>query len=158
MTDTLNPKQKLFVQYFLELRDAKQAAIKAGYSAKTAATLGSRLANMPKIKKLIKAAIEREDRKMAAEAKKKGDNAEIDSIASHVKKAIENFNELKRLAMLNGEISSAIKAEENICKIRGLYAPAKQELEISNLKPPPTFEQLCAREQIEQIEHKEEEE
>jgi len=148
MTDTLNPKQKLFTQYLLECGNAKQAAIMAGYSAKTAATLGSRLANMPKIKKLIKAAAEKQDRKMAAEAKKKGDNAEIDSIASHVKKAIANFEELKRLALEGGKIEAAIKAEENICKIRGLYILDKK-IEISS-EQKITFEQLC---EIKEVEH-----
>ena len=38
----LTAKEKAFCQYYIELNNATQAAIKAGYSAKTARTIGAR--------------------------------------------------------------------------------------------------------------------
>ena len=46
---TLTTKQKLFVSEYLVDRNAKQAAIRAGYSAKTAEVQGSRLLSNVKV-------------------------------------------------------------------------------------------------------------
>ena len=50
---TLTTKQKLFVSEYLVDRNAKQAAIRAGYSAKTAEVQGSRLLSNVKVKELV---------------------------------------------------------------------------------------------------------
>ena len=50
---TLTTKQKLFVSEYLVDRNAKQAAIRAGYSAKTAEVQGSRLVSNVKVKELV---------------------------------------------------------------------------------------------------------
>ena len=51
--ETLTSKQKLFVSEYLVDRNAKQAAIRAGYSAKTAEVQGSRLLSKAKVKALV---------------------------------------------------------------------------------------------------------
>lgn len=56
MTDPLNPNQRRFVQEYLVDLNATQAAIRAGYSAKTAYVQGSRLlANVKVQAEIVKA-------------------------------------------------------------------------------------------------------
>lgn len=50
---TLTSQQRLFVSEYLIDRNAKQAAIRAGYSAKTAEVQGSRLLSKDKVKELV---------------------------------------------------------------------------------------------------------
>jgi phage terminase small subunit len=49
----LTPKQKAFADYFIELGNATQAAIKAGYSKKTAFTIGNENLKKPYLKDYI---------------------------------------------------------------------------------------------------------
>ena len=49
----LSIKQKAFVLYYLKYKDATKAAIEAGYSKKTAYSIGHENLNKPEIKKLI---------------------------------------------------------------------------------------------------------
>lgn len=49
-TQALNTRQKLFIDKYIELDNATQAAIAAGYSEKGAGVVGSRLLNHNKIK------------------------------------------------------------------------------------------------------------
>lgn len=49
----LTPKQKAFADYYIELGNATEAAIKAGYSKKTAYSIGNENLNKPEIKKYI---------------------------------------------------------------------------------------------------------
>jgi phage terminase small subunit len=53
MTDTLTPKQQRFVEEYLIDLNATQAAIRAGYSDKTACEQGSRLLTNVKVSKAI---------------------------------------------------------------------------------------------------------
>jgi len=52
-SDTLNPKQKRFVEEYGVDSNARQAAIRAGYSEKTAQEQGSRLLSNVKVKKAL---------------------------------------------------------------------------------------------------------
>ena len=49
----LTPKQKAFADYFIELGNATQAAMKAGYSKKTAFTIGNENLKKPYLKDYI---------------------------------------------------------------------------------------------------------
>lgn len=49
----LNPKQKLFVAHYIVSLNAKQSAIKAGYSENTAEMQGSRLMSYDKVSKAV---------------------------------------------------------------------------------------------------------
>lgn len=50
MKDTLNAKERAFVLAYVELKEGKSAAIKAGYSAKTAESKASQLLRIVKVK------------------------------------------------------------------------------------------------------------
>lgn len=50
----MNGKQKAFADYFIELDNATQAAIRAGYSEKTAHSIGSRLLKHVEVQEYIK--------------------------------------------------------------------------------------------------------
>lgn len=54
----LNPKQQRFVDEYLKDRNATQAAIRAGYSKKTAGSQGHDLLKKPEISEAIRAASE----------------------------------------------------------------------------------------------------
>jgi phage terminase small subunit len=58
MSNQLNPKQLLFAEEYIKDYNATQAAIRAGYSPKTAGSQGGRLLNHVEIQKLIAKAIE----------------------------------------------------------------------------------------------------
>lgn len=49
----LNPKQKLFIAEYLKDKNGKQAAIRAGYSPKTAEVQASRLLSVAKVKAAV---------------------------------------------------------------------------------------------------------
>jgi phage terminase small subunit len=55
----LTAKQRAFIRHYQVLRNAKAAALKAGYSEKTAAKIGSENLAKPEIKKAIDAAEQR---------------------------------------------------------------------------------------------------
>lgn len=55
----LNNKQKMFIAEYLKDKNATQAAIRAGYSKKTAGIQGFDLLNKPKIKECIEAELEK---------------------------------------------------------------------------------------------------
>ncbi|MEF9952946.1 MAG: terminase small subunit [Clostridium sp.] len=62
----LTPKQKAFADYYIELGNATEAAIKAGYSKKTAAVIGAENLIKPNIKAYIDQRIKELDDKAIA--------------------------------------------------------------------------------------------
>ncbi|MEG2538065.1 MAG: terminase small subunit [Clostridium sp.] len=62
----LTPKQKAFADYYIELGNATEAAIKAGYSKKTAAVIGAENLIKPNIKSYIDQRIKELDDKAIA--------------------------------------------------------------------------------------------
>lgn len=60
----LTPKRQRFVNEYLKDLNATQAAIRAGYSAKTAHVIGPRLKEIPEVKAAIDAAIERRNKRL----------------------------------------------------------------------------------------------
>jgi len=106
MGEKLTAKQKAFVQEYLVDLNATQAAIRAGYSAKTAGSIGQRL--------LTKVEIQAE---LAAAMAARGERTEI--TADYV------LRRLKEEAELTGEGSShsaRIKALELLGKHQGMFA------------------------------------
>ena len=64
--EALTEKQKRFIDYYIECADAKQSAIKAGYSEKTAKQIGSE--NLSKLDRFIKIKLkEKEDSRIASQ-------------------------------------------------------------------------------------------
>ena len=62
----LTPKQKAFADYYIELGNATEAAIKAGYSKKTATVIGAENLIKPNIKSYIDQRIKELDEKAIA--------------------------------------------------------------------------------------------
>lgn len=65
----LTAKQKKFADAYIKSGNAKQAAIEAGYSKKTAATIGSENLIKPNVKKYIDTCMEQIDSQQIMEAK-----------------------------------------------------------------------------------------
>jgi len=126
----MNLREQKFVEKYIECGNAAEAALAAGYGKKHPSAQGQRLLK----DKEVKAAIDK------AFAKSE------ETAAWNAEKAIKEFEAIKKLA-LDGDIpnyGAAVKSVENICKIKGLFAPEKHEMELNGtLKPKITFEQLC---------------
>lgn len=68
LSDGLTPKQQRFVEEYLIDLNATQAAIRAGYSAKTAHAAGSRLLTNVKVKPVIRAAMDERAKRLEISA------------------------------------------------------------------------------------------
>lgn len=66
----LPPKQRLFIAEYVVDKNAKQAAIRAGYSAKTAEVQGSRLLSNVKVRELIDKKLEKLEEKVGLTAER----------------------------------------------------------------------------------------
>jgi len=101
----LTPKQQKFVQEYLSDLNATQAAIRAGYSPKTAEVQGPRLLGNVRVSSAIHAWQQR--------AAKKADI----TLDSHLAKLAE----LRDMAIQAGQLGPAITAEAQRGKAAGLY-------------------------------------
>jgi len=131
-----SPKKQKFTKEYAKCGNATKAARLAGYSEKTAKSAGNRLLKDKAVKKALK---------QAAEQSKKAAVWNMDH-------AIEELEEIKAVA-LTGDFpntASAIKAIEVICKLKGLFAPEKQEIALEGGKHILTFKELCDNERGEQ--------
>lgn len=66
MADKLTPKQKAFADYYIETGNATEAAIKAGYSKKTAYSIGNENLKKPEVKRYIEQRITEKEEKLIA--------------------------------------------------------------------------------------------
>jgi phage terminase small subunit len=66
----LNPKQKLFVAEYLKDKNGKQAAIRAGYSPKTAEVQASRLLSVAKVRTVVDESLEKLHKKLDISAER----------------------------------------------------------------------------------------
>ena len=102
-SQTLTPKRQRFVNEYLVDLNAKQAAIRAGYSAHTAAVQGSQLLTKPKVQQAVQAA--QAARSIAAESTR-------DYIVAGLRRITG------KLDVRDGD---AIRAYDVLAKIEGLY-------------------------------------
>lgn len=108
----LTPKQAVFVGEYLIDLNATQAAIRSGYSPKTADAIGRENLRKPLISEAIqKAQLERSKRVQYT-----GDDA------------IDDLKRIKDMAMDENRFNEAIKAIEVIGKFSGFNAPEKKEI------------------------------
>ena len=105
---SLNPKQQRFVEEYLKDSNATQAAIRAGYSKKTAQPQSARLL----LNVIIKNAIKKAQKSLS----------ERTEITQEVV-----IQKLKEIADANGKISVAVRAWELIGKNLGMF---KERIEI----------------------------
>ncbi|TGR55694.1 terminase small subunit [Mesorhizobium sp. M00.F.Ca.ET.151.01.1.1] len=103
-TAPLTPKQQRFVQEYLQDHNGTQAAIRTGYSAKTAKQQGSRLLAEPRIQAAVKAG----QQKVAKKAE-----VTVDSLMAELEQA-------RKLALKEKLASAAVTATMGKGKLAGL--------------------------------------
>jgi len=108
----LTPKQARFVAEYLIDLNATQAAIRAGYSPKTAFAIGSENLRKPLVAEAIKAG-------QAEVSKQQGITLE-----SH----LAMMETLRDKALAAGQFSAAITAEANRGKVAGLYVDKVEDV------------------------------
>ncbi len=104
MTGKLSPKQERFVAEYLKDQNATQAAIRAGYSKKTAAQQGSRLLMNVEVSK----AVGKRQQRVAKKAE-----ITVESLAAE-------YEEARRLAKKEGQASAMVAATTGKGKLSGL--------------------------------------
>lgn len=130
MADKLTPKQSAFVHEYLVDLNATQAAIRAGYSAKTACEQASRLLADVKIAEAVKAA-------MDARAERTEITADyvLDGIKSLVERCIQAEAVKDNQGNLTGEYkfeaASALRGYELLGKHLGLF-PNKVDVSVKD--------------------------
>ncbi|MFT4410197.1 terminase small subunit [Stenotrophomonas muris] len=100
----LTPKQQRFVQEYLKDHNGTQAAIRTGYSAKTAKQQGSRLLAAPRIQAAVRAG----QKKVAKKAE-----VTVDSLMAELEQA-------RKLALKEKQASAAVTATMGKGKLAGL--------------------------------------
>lgn len=115
----LNDKQRRFVEEYLIDLNATQAAIRAGYSAKTAQVQGARLLLNVMVKSAINAGLAQKQEKSERKA-----SDVLKDIQELGKRAIEAFSNEPTAPMLNG----ALKALELEGRHYGMF---KDRVELS---------------------------
>jgi phage terminase small subunit len=101
----MTPKQQLFVREYLVDLNATQAAIRAGYSAKTARSIGSELLTNPDIAAAVQAA-----------ADKRSAKAEITAQA-----VLQNIQRIATRAEADDDWQAALKGNELLGKHLKLF-------------------------------------
>lgn len=100
----LTPKQQRFVQEYLQDHNGTQAAMRTGYSAKTAKQQGSRLLAEPRIQAAVRAG----QKKVAKKAE-----VTVDSLMAELEQA-------RKLALKEKQASAAVTATMGKGKLAGL--------------------------------------
>lgn len=103
-TPALTPKQQRFVLEYLQDHNGTQAAIRTGYSAKTAKQQGSRLLADPRIQAAVRAG----QKKVAKKAE-----VTVDSLMAELEEA-------RKLALKEKQASAAVTATMGKGKLAGL--------------------------------------
>lgn len=135
--DGLNPMQKAFVDAYCLCPNASQAAIKAGYSVKTAGSQGNRLLKNGKVHDAIATRMKAMQDKTIADTKEilqymtsvmRGEQSDI------VVMNIGKGNGITAAEKVNTKVAEKerLRAAEMLAKVNGLF---RQELEISGALP-----------------------
>lgn len=107
----LTDKQAAFVHEYVRDKNATQAAIRAGYSSKTAASIGEENLRKPEIRKAVNAALAEVEQKSMMESERL--RREIARIAfSDPRKIIGTDGRIKRLDELDDDTAAAVAAYE----------------------------------------------
>jgi len=114
----MRPKQEAFVREYALDMNATQAAIRAGYSEKTAQEQGSRLLSNVMVAKAIEA---------TQEAHAERCNVTVDGLTEELEAA-------RILAYNNGQASAAVSATMGKAKLHGLLVEKRVESRMSPLE------------------------
>lgn len=124
----LPEKQKRFIEFYLQTANATAAAKEAGYSKKTAYSIGQRLLRDPNVKKVLERRLKNLEDKRIAKTNEilerltstlRGEESEI--IVTQSGKRFE----------VPPRISDRIKAAEILLKVSGAFSPEKVNVQMS---------------------------
>lgn len=135
--DGLNPRQQAFVDAYCQCPNITQAAIKAGYAARSAKSTGSALMTNPNVQKAIATRMRELQDKSIADTKEilaymtsvmRGE--QTDMVVMNIGKG----NGITAAEKVNTKVAEKerLKAAEMLAKVNGLF---RQELEISGALP-----------------------
>lgn len=108
--DKLTPKQKAFADYYIETGNATEAAIRAGYSKKTARVIGQENLTKPAIKQYI------DKRNKVIESERIASITEVKEYWTRVMRGQE-----KDQFGLDASLQDRNKAAENLAKSYGMF-------------------------------------
>ncbi len=109
----MNDKQRRFAEEYLIDSKATQAAIRAGYSERTAAEQGYQLLQKPSVTAAIQTAqVELRERTKVT-----------------VESVTENLREAYNMAKSNAQAGAMVQAEMGIAKIHGMLIDKQQQIE-----------------------------
>ena len=111
----LKEKQKRFVEEYLVDLNATNAAIRAGYSKKTAYSQGSRLLKSDEVKRQI-------------QQKREEFSQNLTRTAEDIVKDIQSVTQE---AIKKGQLVSALKGLELECKLRGMFKEDKDGVDMN---------------------------
>lgn len=136
----LNQKQKKFVDEYIKTGNATQSAIKAGYSEKTAYSIGQRLLKNVEIVKALETKQEKLQEKFEYSIEKSFRNFEKAQEIALAKKRLllgrSDDENSKSLEIEDPDITNFIKAEELKGRLFGFYTERKEVTETTE-----TFEE-----------------
>lgn len=101
----MNPRQKAFADYYIETGNATEAAVKAGYSKKTAYSIGEQNLKKLEVSQYIKERMEQADKKRIASA---------DEVIAFYTAVIRG--EVKDQFGLDASLADRIKAADSLMK------------------------------------------
>ena len=110
MDKKLTPKQKAFADYYIETGNATEAAIRAGYSKKTARVIGQENITKPAIKQYI------DKRNKVIESERIASITEVKEYWTRVMRGEE-----KDQFGLDASLQDRNKAAENLAKSYGMF-------------------------------------
>ena len=119
---TLTPKQKKFCDYYIETGNASEAARRAGYSEKTARTIGQQNLAKRAIKDYISERMNNQDRERVASA---------DEVIAFYTAVMRG--EVKDQFGIEASLSDRLKAGENLMRRYDKIAPADKAEENSGV-------------------------
>lgn len=130
----ITPKQEKFVDYYIQTANATEAAKLAGYSAKTAYSIGNENLKKPDIKQAIDERLNNLKNERTAETKEVLENLTA-VMRSKAKEEvlIAVKGKVQRLSK-TPSVRDRLRAIELLCKINGWFQD-KTTLEIKDLKP-----------------------
>lgn len=118
--NNLNPKQKLFVAEYLKDKNGKQAAIRAGYSRKTAEVQASRLLSVAKVKAAVDEALGKVHKKLDISAERIREELALIAfadMADYVKVGTEGEVSIKPFSEMPEGASRAISKIKEVRRI-----------------------------------------
>lgn len=149
----LTEKQKRFADYFIETGNQTEAAIKAGYSERTARAIGSENLTKPNIRKYIDDRLEqlaseriadqrevlealtrvvrREEKEYTAIVVKKADTIEYTTASGKTGEKVV-YNERVKVVPIPTKVSDVNKAAELLGKRYGIW---KEKVEVEDVTP-----------------------